>query len=50
MCNVGDKIYILGGQLELNADDDAGSVYILDTSELLLTSLGIFFSSSVLFV
>lgn len=36
MCNVGDKVYILGGQLELNADDDAGSVYILDTSELVV--------------
>lgn len=47
MCNVGDKIYILGGQLELNADDDAGSVYILDTSELLFTNLGIFFIPGV---
>ncbi|KAF9315458.1 Negative regulator of mitotic exit [Podila horticola] len=34
MCNVGDKVYILGGQLELNADDDAGSVYILDTTKI----------------
>ncbi|KAF8951566.1 Negative regulator of mitotic exit [Haplosporangium bisporale] len=34
MCNVGDKIYILGGQLELNADDDAGSIYILDTTKI----------------
>jgi hypothetical protein len=32
MCSVGDRIFILGGQLELNAEDD-GSIYILDTSK-----------------
>jgi hypothetical protein len=32
MCTVADKIYILGGQLELDADDEAGTVFILDTS------------------
>ncbi|KAF9107841.1 Negative regulator of mitotic exit [Mortierella sp. AM989] len=34
MCAVGDKVYILGGQLELNAEDDAGAVYILDTTKI----------------
>lgn len=32
MCTVGEKIYILGGQLELDADDDTGHICILDTS------------------
>lgn len=32
MCRVGEKIYILGGQLELNVDEDSASIYILDTS------------------
>lgn len=32
MCSVGDRIYILGGQLELNVEED-GSIYILDTSK-----------------
>ncbi|KAF9354704.1 Negative regulator of mitotic exit [Mortierella sp. AD094] len=34
MCAVGDKIYILGGQLDLNAEDDSGSIYILDTTKI----------------
>lgn len=34
MCSVGEKIYILGGQLESNTEDDSGTVYILDTSKL----------------
>ncbi|KAG0210498.1 Negative regulator of mitotic exit [Mortierella sp. NVP41] len=33
MCTVGDRIYIMGGQLELNAEDD-GSIYILDTTKI----------------
>ncbi|KAF9563418.1 Negative regulator of mitotic exit [Mortierella alpina] len=32
MCRVGEKIYILGGQLELNVDEDSASIYILDTT------------------
>ncbi|ORZ07726.1 hypothetical protein BCR41DRAFT_310675, partial [Lobosporangium transversale] len=31
MCSVGDKLYILGGQLDLNANEDLGIVYVLDT-------------------
>jgi hypothetical protein len=38
MCSVGDRIYILGGQLELNAEED-GSIYILDTSKSMLPLL-----------
>ncbi|KAG0347154.1 Negative regulator of mitotic exit [Podila humilis] len=35
MCSVGDKIYILGGQLDLNANnDDAGTIYIVDTKRI----------------
>ncbi|KAG0231740.1 Negative regulator of mitotic exit [Mortierella sp. GBA43] len=34
MCTVADKIYILGGQLELDADDEAGTVFILDTTKI----------------
>ncbi|KAF9428830.1 Negative regulator of mitotic exit [Podila epigama] len=34
MCSVGDKIYILGGQLELNAEEDSSIIYILDTSKI----------------
>ncbi|KAG0340641.1 Negative regulator of mitotic exit [Podila humilis] len=34
MCSVADKIYILGGQLELNAEDETGSIYILDTTKV----------------
>jgi len=34
MCNVGDKIYIFGGQLDLNAKEDSGTVFILDTGML----------------
>ncbi|KAG0207190.1 Negative regulator of mitotic exit [Mortierella sp. GBA30] len=34
MCRVGDKIYILGGQLELNANEDSASIYILDTTKI----------------
>ncbi|KAG0285642.1 Negative regulator of mitotic exit, partial [Linnemannia gamsii] len=33
MCSVGDRIYILGGQLELNVEED-GSIYILDTTKI----------------
>ncbi|KAG0259273.1 Negative regulator of mitotic exit, partial [Linnemannia exigua] len=33
MCSVGDRIYIMGGQLELNAEED-GSIYILDTTKI----------------
>ncbi|KAG9071536.1 Negative regulator of mitotic exit [Linnemannia hyalina] len=33
MCSVGDRIYILGGQLELNTEED-GSIYILDTTKI----------------
>ena len=32
MCTVAEKIFILGGQLELDASDEAGTVFILDTS------------------
>ncbi|KAF9983898.1 Negative regulator of mitotic exit [Mortierella antarctica] len=34
MCRVGEKIYILGGQLELNVDEDSASIYILDTTKI----------------
>ncbi|KAF9946493.1 Negative regulator of mitotic exit, partial [Mortierella alpina] len=34
MCRVGEKIYILGGQLELNVDEDSSSIYILDTTKI----------------
>ncbi|KAF9961433.1 Negative regulator of mitotic exit [Mortierella alpina] len=34
MCNVGDKIYILGGQLDLNATEDPGLVHVLDTTKI----------------
>ncbi|KAG0244990.1 Negative regulator of mitotic exit [Mortierella sp. GBA43] len=35
MCNVGDKIYILGGQLDLNAtNEDTGVVFVLDTTKI----------------
>ncbi|KAF9177514.1 Negative regulator of mitotic exit [Haplosporangium sp. Z 767] len=34
MCSVGDRVYILGGQLELNADEDPGTIYILDTTKI----------------
>ncbi|KAG0207349.1 Negative regulator of mitotic exit [Mortierella sp. GBA30] len=34
MCNVGDKIFILGGQLDLNASEDPGLVYVLDTAKI----------------
>ncbi|GJJ71671.1 hypothetical protein EMPS_04021 [Entomortierella parvispora] len=34
MCNVGDKIYIFGGQLDLNAKEDSGTVFILDTAKI----------------
>ncbi|KAG0055969.1 Negative regulator of mitotic exit, partial [Linnemannia elongata] len=33
MCSVGDRVYILGGQLEQNAEED-GSIYILDTTKI----------------
>ena len=34
MCCIGDKIYIIGGQLDLNANnEDAGTIYVLDTSK-----------------
>ncbi|KAG0309489.1 Negative regulator of mitotic exit [Dissophora globulifera] len=32
MCNIGDKIYILGGQLDLNTNEDMGMIYVLDTA------------------
>lgn len=32
MCNVGDKLYILGGQLDLNiTNEDMGMIFVLDT-------------------
>ncbi|KAF9182565.1 Negative regulator of mitotic exit [Haplosporangium sp. Z 767] len=34
MCSVGNKIYILGGQLDLNATEDPGVVYVLDTTKI----------------
>ncbi|KAG0035138.1 Negative regulator of mitotic exit [Podila clonocystis] len=35
MCCIGDKIYILGGQLDLNANnEDAGTIYVLDTNKI----------------
>ncbi|KAK3812816.1 MAG: hypothetical protein J3Q66DRAFT_346689 [Benniella sp.] len=34
MCTVADKIFILGGQLELDASDEAGTVFILDTTKI----------------
>ncbi|CAO3563804.1 unnamed protein product [Mortierella alpina] len=34
MCRVGEKIYILGGQLELNVNEDSSSIYILDTTKI----------------
>ncbi|KAF9985403.1 Negative regulator of mitotic exit [Mortierella antarctica] len=34
MCNVGDKIYILGGQLDLNASEDPGLIHVLDTTKI----------------
>ncbi|KAF8975104.1 Negative regulator of mitotic exit [Entomortierella lignicola] len=35
MCCVGNKIYILGGQLDLNANDNPSSVYVLDTNKII---------------
>ncbi|KAF9391883.1 Negative regulator of mitotic exit [Podila verticillata] len=38
MCCIGDKIYILGGQLDLNANnEDAGTIYVLDTNKIRYT-------------
>ncbi|KAF9570375.1 Negative regulator of mitotic exit [Mortierella alpina] len=34
MCSVGDKIYILGGQLDLNATEDPGLIHVLDTTKI----------------
>ncbi|KAF9288162.1 Negative regulator of mitotic exit [Mortierella alpina] len=34
MCNVGDKLYILGGQLDLNATEDPGLIHVLDTTKI----------------
>ncbi|KAF9365637.1 Negative regulator of mitotic exit [Mortierella sp. NVP85] len=35
MCNVGDKLYILGGQLDLNtANEDTGIIFVLDTAKI----------------
>ncbi|KAG0045353.1 Negative regulator of mitotic exit [Gryganskiella cystojenkinii] len=34
MCNVGDKIYIFGGQLDLNTKEDSATVFILDTTKI----------------
>jgi hypothetical protein len=31
MCNVGDRIYIFGGQLDLNANEDSGLIHVLET-------------------
>jgi len=34
MCNIGDKLYILGGQLDLNtANEDTGIIFVLDTGK-----------------
>ncbi|KAF9919455.1 Negative regulator of mitotic exit [Linnemannia zychae] len=34
MCNVGDKIYILGGQLDMNSNEDSGLIHVLDTAKI----------------
>ncbi|KAI1317687.1 Negative regulator of mitotic exit [Mortierella claussenii] len=34
MCCVGEKLYILGGQLDLNANEDAGMIFVLDTAKI----------------
>ncbi|KAF9169517.1 Negative regulator of mitotic exit [Mortierella sp. AD010] len=34
MCNVGNKIYILGGQLDLNVNENPETVFVLDTTKI----------------
>ncbi|KAF9998100.1 Negative regulator of mitotic exit [Entomortierella chlamydospora] len=34
MCSVGNKIYILGGQLDLNANETPETVFVLDTTKI----------------
>lgn len=39
MCNVGDRIYIFGGQLDLNANEDSGLIHVLETGMFIPPSL-----------
>ncbi|KAF8936734.1 Negative regulator of mitotic exit [Haplosporangium gracile] len=34
VCNVGDRIYIFGGQLDLTANEDSGLIHVLETSKI----------------
>ncbi|KAF9343975.1 Negative regulator of mitotic exit [Mortierella sp. AD094] len=34
MCSVGNKIYILGGQLDLNANENPETIFVLDTTKI----------------
>lgn len=41
MCNIGDKLYILGGQLDLNtANEDTGVIFVLDTGKFYYVGSG----------
>ncbi|KAF9083945.1 Negative regulator of mitotic exit [Mortierella sp. AD031] len=34
MCSVADRIYILGGQLDLNANEESGLIHVLETAKI----------------